>query len=122
MTKDFSVYVLDPLEEFLSKGGQSQPSGGVAVGMGPLSSIVSPLSRDESLVVGAIVECGMGETALEVVISLRQVRIRLSPSTVHLLTNYVAGALISKLRCINLQPTTGCQTNEAHDRRTILHI
>lgn len=77
MTKDYSVYVLDPLEDFLSKGGQSQPAGGVAVGMGPLSSIISPLSRDESLVTGTIVDCGMGETALEVVISLRQVCVHL---------------------------------------------
>lgn len=80
MTKDFSVYVLDPLEDFLSKNGQSQPAGGVAVGMGPLSGVLSPLSRDETLVTGTMVDCGTGESALEVVMSLRHVSYTVHPT------------------------------------------
>ncbi|KAH8120610.1 hypothetical protein DFH11DRAFT_1848113 [Phellopilus nigrolimitatus] len=74
--KDFSVYVLDPLEDFISKGrhmSASTPSGGVAVGMGLLSGILSSRTPDTTMVTGTIVGCGRGENALEVVLSLRQV-------------------------------------------------
>ncbi|KAI5124409.1 hypothetical protein M0805_008293 [Coniferiporia weirii] len=72
ISKDFSVYVLDPLEDLLSKGRHGQ-SGGVAVGMGLLSNIISPYTADSSMVTGTVIACGEGDVALEVVISLRQV-------------------------------------------------
>lgn len=72
-TKDFSVYILDPLEDLMSKNRHGQ-SGGVAVGMGLLSSILSPYSQDTTLVTGTLVDCGQNEDALEIVVSLRQVR------------------------------------------------
>ena len=74
--RDYSVYVLDPLEDFMSKerrGQSSSGAGGVAVGMGLLSQILSPFSTDSSPVIGTIVSCGNGQHALEVVLSLRQV-------------------------------------------------
>ncbi|EJD04353.1 uncharacterized protein FOMMEDRAFT_167557 [Fomitiporia mediterranea MF3/22] len=77
-TKDFSVYVLDPLEDVASNSRLRQ-AGGVAVGMGLLSGILSPYMPDTTMVNGTFVACGQTEDALEVVMSLRQV----TPSVIH---------------------------------------
>lgn len=72
LSKDYSVYILDPLEDLMSKSRHGQ-SGGVAVGMGLLSNILASNSNDVSMVTGTFVGCGQNEDALEVVISLKQV-------------------------------------------------
>lgn len=54
-----------------SRHGQSN---GVAVAMGLLSSILSPYTPDSNMVTGTLVNCGQDEDALEVVVSLKQVR------------------------------------------------
>lgn len=75
-SRDYSVYVLDPLEDFMSKerrGQSSSSSGGVAVGMGLLSQVLSPFTSESSTVIGTVIGCGNGEYALEVVLSLKQV-------------------------------------------------
>lgn len=50
-------------------------SDGVAVGMGLLSSILSSQESDVAMVTGTFIQCAADEVALEVVISLRQVRL-----------------------------------------------
>lgn len=74
--KDYSVYILDPLEDLISKSRHGQ-SGGVAVGMGLMSTILVVDMKDSPSVTGTFVGSGSDDDALEVVISLRQVR---SPS------------------------------------------
>ena len=71
-TKDFSIYILDPLEDLMSKSRHGQSSG-VAVAMGLLSIILSPSTPDSVTVNGTFVPCGQNESALEVVVSLKQV-------------------------------------------------
>ena len=75
-TKDYSLYVLDPLEDIRSNpsmGQKTDSSGGVAVGMGLMSEVLSPDADDSILVTGTLVSSGKDEYALEVVFSLRQV-------------------------------------------------
>ena len=64
--KDFSVYLLDPLEDIMSKTATS--SGGVAVGMGLMSEIIADDSDDSTMVTGTLVSVGADQYALEVVI------------------------------------------------------
>lgn len=76
-SKDYSVYVLDPLEDFISKEYHNQsmaPSSGVAVGMGLLSDILCSSHSDSVMVNGTLVQCSEKEHALEVVLSLRCVK------------------------------------------------
>lgn len=75
-TKDYSVYVLDPLEDIQSKaryGSAAANSRGVAVGMGLLSTVLNPHLPTTLQVTGTIIGCDTEDAALEVVISLRQV-------------------------------------------------
>lgn len=77
-TKDYSVYVLDPLEDIQSKaryGSSAVNSRGVAVGMGLLSTVLNPHFQSTLQVTGTIIGCDTDDAALEVVISLRQVSI-----------------------------------------------
>lgn len=72
--KDFTVYVLDPLEArhaaMLASSGPAQ--AGVAIGLGLLSSALSEYDCDIS-VAGTIVNDGLTEDRLEVVFALREV-------------------------------------------------
>lgn len=72
------MYVLDPLEEVISRAPQEEearPAPGIAVGMGLLSSILSPSMDESILITGTIVSRGDGDVALEIVLSLRQVSV-----------------------------------------------
>lgn len=70
--KDYSLYILDPLEDLISKSRHGQ-SGGVAVGMGLMSTILAIPMKESPSVTGTFVASGGEDDALEVVISLRQV-------------------------------------------------
>lgn len=90
-SKDYSVYVLDPLETHAapapldisnSAGGGSaeatanataEQSRGVAVGMGLMSLALSVDERDSTTVVGTLGKTGTGQDALEVILALREV-------------------------------------------------
>ncbi len=81
-TKDYSVYVLDPLEDIQSKaryGSAAANSRGVAVGMGLLSTVLNPHLPITLQVTGTIIGCDSEDAALEVVISLRHV----SPNAIY---------------------------------------
>lgn len=70
--RDYSLYVLDPLEDIMSRNARGS-SDGVAVGMGLLSSVMSSEESNSAMVTGTVIQCAPNELALEVVISLRQV-------------------------------------------------
>ena len=72
--RDYSLYVLDPLEDIMSRTARGS-SDGVAVGMGLLSSILSAQGDTAATVTGTVIQCTSDEVALEVVISLRQVSV-----------------------------------------------
>ena len=87
--RDFSVYVLDPLESetipapaFLPTGahsqaglsssrGQHERGHGVAVGLGLMSLALT--EQESPSVTGTLIKTGTGEDALEVVFALREV-------------------------------------------------
>ncbi|KAL5518600.1 hypothetical protein ACEPAH_283 [Sanghuangporus vaninii] len=102
--KDFSFYILDPLEDIMSKNRHGQ-SGGVAVGMGLLSTILSPYAPDTTMVTGTLVDCGQNEDALEVVVSLRQV----APAAMHAVPDQPHNVSCSERTKINSRRTTGNQ-------------
>ena len=66
--RDYSLYVLDPLEDIMSRTARGS-SDGVAVGMGLLSSILSAQGGTTATVTGTVIQCPSDEVALEVVIS-----------------------------------------------------
>ena len=68
------MYILDPLEDLISKSRHGQ-SGGVAVGMGLLSTILAAEMQESPAVTGTFVGDGQDDDALEVVISLRHVSV-----------------------------------------------
>lgn len=90
-SRDFSVYVLDPLESNAapapmdisnSANGRSldgvskfaaEQSRGVAVGMGLMSLALSMEEKDPVMVVGTLGKTGTGQDAIEVIIALREV-------------------------------------------------
>ena len=88
--REFSLYVLDPLESILAPApvrianankepSSTKPSSsleqpqGVAVGLGLMSWALSSDDRDPITVVGTIVKQGTGQEALEVIFALREV-------------------------------------------------
>jgi hypothetical protein len=75
-TKDYSLYAIDPLESSNSIATTSSLAtpASLAVGMGLMSAVLSGRNRDESSVNGTLVAIGTGETVLEVIFSLREVR------------------------------------------------
>jgi hypothetical protein len=75
MTKDYSLYAIDPLESSTSIATTSSSATptSLAVGMGLMSAILAGRNRDESSVNGTLVAIGTGETVLEVIFSLREV-------------------------------------------------
>ncbi|KAL5534610.1 hypothetical protein ACEPAG_1073 [Sanghuangporus baumii] len=103
-TKDFSFYILDPLEDLMSKNRHGQ-SGGVAVGMGLLSNILSPYVPDTTTVTGTLVDCGQNEDALEVVVSLRQV----APTAMHAVPDQLHNVSCPERTKINSKRITGNQ-------------
>lgn len=94
-TRDFSVYVLDPLESDSApvlvniasplsgslpvKTNQSiaEPSRGVAVGLGLMSWALLADESDAIDVTGTLIKLGTGQEALEVIFALREVRLTL---------------------------------------------
>jgi len=85
-TRDFSLYVLDPLESnsapapvHISNGSSDAPTvvadqpRGVAVGLGLMSWAITSEDRDTITVVGTLVKQGNGQEALEVIFALREV-------------------------------------------------
>lgn len=76
-TRDFSVYVLDPLESLSplpsSSSSQTQHPRGVAVGLGLMSWALRADDSDCVSVTGTIMKMGNGEEALEVIFALREV-------------------------------------------------
>lgn len=95
-SRDFSVYVLDPLESnsapapvnIANPSTSSSPakpntnsaenSRGVAVGLGLMSWALLADASDSSTVTGTLIKLGTGQEALEVVLALREVCIILS--------------------------------------------
>jgi hypothetical protein len=75
-TKDYSLYAIDPLESSTSIATTSSSAtpASLAVGMGLMSAVLTGRNRDESSVNGTLVAIGTGETVLEVIFSLREVR------------------------------------------------
>ncbi|KAJ3569592.1 hypothetical protein NP233_g4943 [Leucocoprinus birnbaumii] len=89
-TKDFSVYVLDPLESNVppapldisnATGSRStdaagvaaaERSSGVAVGMGLMSWALSQEEKEPITVVGTLGKTGTGQDAIEVIVALRE--------------------------------------------------
>jgi hypothetical protein len=102
--KDYSVYVLDPLEtnavpapldiSNLAGGRSSETaadgtagqSRGVAVGMGLMSLALSVDEKDSLTVVGTLGKTGTGQDALEVILALREVCFKYSSWSWCLLT------------------------------------
>jgi hypothetical protein len=94
VARDFSVYVLDPLESNSAPAPvnisnttfnsgfpatpSAEPSNGVAVGLGLMSWALVAGESDGVTVTGTLVKQGTGKEALEVIFALREVRI-LSP-------------------------------------------
>jgi hypothetical protein len=79
-TRDFSVYVLDPLEApFIPPSAdaqQQQQRGGVAVGLGLMSWALLADENESVGVNGTLIKQGQGqggEQAVEVVFALREV-------------------------------------------------
>ena len=89
-SRDFSLYVLDPLESNSApapvriSNSNKEPSStkpsssleqprGVAVGLGLMSWALSSEDSDPMTVVGTIVKQGTGQEALEVIFALREV-------------------------------------------------
>jgi hypothetical protein len=82
-TRDFSVYVLDPLESLSSSTPdpssssaqqQQQHPRGVAVGLGLMSwALLADEDTDGVQVTGTVMTMGNGEEALEVVFALKEV-------------------------------------------------
>lgn len=89
-SRDFSVYVLDPLESNAapvpmdisssnngrpvdSTGNPAAQARGVAVGMGFMSLGLSAEEQEPVTVVGTLSKTGAGQDALEVIIALREV-------------------------------------------------
>jgi len=101
-SRDFSVYVLDPLESSSaqvpvnilhssldSSSSKSnvttpEPSRGVAVGLGLMSWALRSDEKDSCTVNGTLIKLGTGQTALEVIFALREVR-ALPSYNVHLI-------------------------------------
>jgi hypothetical protein len=89
VARDFSVYVLDPLESNSAPAPVNisnatlhaglpatvEPSNGVAVGLGLMSWALVAGESDGVTVTGTLVKQGMGKEALEVIFALREVRI-----------------------------------------------
>lgn len=91
-SRDFSVYVLDPLESnsapapvnISNPTSDSQPlkpctnviepSRGVAVGLGLMSWALLADEKDVAAVTGTLIKLGTGQEALEVIFALREVR------------------------------------------------
>ncbi|CAA7259143.1 unnamed protein product [Cyclocybe aegerita] len=86
-TRDFSVYVLDPLESnsapppvcITNPNGDTIPSAsppdhprGVAVGLGLMSWALMEDEKEQATVVGTLVKQGTRQEALEVIFSLRE--------------------------------------------------
>ncbi|KAL0956006.1 hypothetical protein HGRIS_002181 [Hohenbuehelia grisea] len=78
-TRDYSVYVLDPLESFLAPGSASSPAPdsrdrprGVAVGLGLMSGALVAVESNSLPVAGTIIKLGTGQDALEVIFALRE--------------------------------------------------
>lgn len=89
-SRDFSVYVLDPLESNAapapidisnssgsSAGSSSAQTRGVAVGMGSMSLALGADEQEPVSVIGTLSKTGAGQDALEVIIALREVGARL---------------------------------------------
>jgi hypothetical protein len=95
-SRDFSVYVLDPLESSSaqvpvnilhssldsssskSNATTPEPSRGVAVGLGLMSWALRSDEKESCTVNGTLIKLGTGQTALEVIFALREVRALLS--------------------------------------------
>jgi len=91
VARDFSVYVLDPLESssapapvnisntkfnFCSPlSNPVEPSNGVAVGLGLMSWALGAGETDGVTVTGTLIRQGTGQEALEVIFALREVRV-----------------------------------------------
>lgn len=81
-SRDYSVYVLDPLEAGYSTGqnvasSSSDPTAqaaGVAVALGLMSWALHTEESDSMPVTGTIIQQPTGQDALEVIFSLREVR------------------------------------------------
>lgn len=90
MSKDYSVYVLDPLESSTAPApldisnsiSRSTDSAGnaaaeqpraVAVGMGLMSQALTMEEQDPLTVVGTLGKQGSGQDAIEVIVALREV-------------------------------------------------
>ncbi|EKM80748.1 hypothetical protein AGABI1DRAFT_126795 [Agaricus bisporus var. burnettii JB137-S8] len=85
-SRDFSVYVLDPLESNAapapidisnssgsSAGSSSAQTRGVAVGMGSMSLALAEDEQEPVSVIGTLSKTGAGQDALEVIIALREI-------------------------------------------------
>jgi len=90
MSKDYSVYVLDPLEsstapapldisnsisrstDLTGNAAAEQPRA-VAVGMGLMSQALTMEEQDSLTVVGTLGKQGSGQDAIEVIVALREV-------------------------------------------------
>ncbi len=90
-SRDFSVYVLDPLEsntvpapmdisnsansrlQDITSNSPAEQNRGVAVGMGLMSLALSMEEKDPVMVVGTLGKTGAGQDAIEVIIALREV-------------------------------------------------
>jgi hypothetical protein len=73
-SRDFSVYVLDPLESLSDPDSHAR---GVAVGLGLMSWAL--LADDDKQVTGTLITTANGEEALEVILALREVRVSFYP-------------------------------------------
>lgn len=82
-SRDFSIYVLDPLEsqtmpapvDFSQSNGTSAQPRGVAVALGLMSWALTADESDSVTVTGTITTLGTGLDALEVVFALREVTV-----------------------------------------------
>jgi hypothetical protein len=110
-SRDYSVYVLDPLEASPSPGPVSiitDPSSfktngtaprGVAVGLGLMSWALRAEDQDACTVNGTLIKLGTGQAALEVIFALREVRasliLPLGPaSTVHCIADCIHSEIL----------------------------
>lgn len=73
--RDYSVYVLDPLESgYIPEGSaSSSTSSGVAVALGSMSWALHSADSDNIPVTGTLLKLPTGQDALEVLFSLREV-------------------------------------------------
>lgn len=103
-SRDFSVYVLDPLESLSSlpssSSSQTQHPRGVAVGLGLMSWALRADDSDCVSVTGTIMRMGNGDEALEVIFALREVCDIFYSLSIFINTTRIRQLICRKLPCL----------------------